>query len=348
MTPLTRRQALTGLGTLAAPAVARAQGGAGPGEAFRIGLVRLPSSGPVYVAQERGYFRDEGLAAELVFFDAAAAVPTAVVSRDLDVGVVGLTAAAFNLAAKNGIRILAAQSREAPGFKLNAFLETRRAEEAGLTGLDKLPGRRFGYTTAGSTMHYNVGLVARKYGFDLGQVTLVPLQSLSNLYAAFEGGGIEAALLPALPSERFARGGKGRILAWAGDVTPYQQGAVIASPHGIEARRPALERFVRAYQRAAAEYNAAFCGRDAAGAQVRGPGHDELLAMIARGAGQNAADLVGHLPLIDGKARLDVGSLYDQIAFWQGRKLVDPAAKPEAMFDLSFVPDQLNVPSTAG
>lgn len=342
--PTRRRVLLCSASLLAAPAIARAQGG----EAFRIGLVRLPSSGPVYVAQARGYFRDEGLAAELVFFDAAAAVPTAVVSRDLDVGVVGLTAAAFNLAAKGGVRILAAQSREEPGFKLNAFLAARRAYAAGLTSLDKLPGRRFGYTTAGSTMHYNAGLVAKKFGFDLSQVTLVPLQSLSNLYAAFEGGQIEAALLPALPSERFDRGGQGRILAWAGDVTPYQQGAVIASPRGVAARRLALERFMRAYQRTAAEYNVAFCTRDAAGAPVRGRGHDELLGIIARGAGQPEADLAGHLPFIDGQARLDVGSFYDQIAFWQGHKLVDAAAQPGAMFDLSFVPDQLNVPAAAG
>lgn len=346
MTHPTRRQVLLGLssalgGALAAPATARAEAG----EAFRIGLVKLPSSGPVYIAQERGYFRDEGLEAELVFFDAAAAVPTAVVSRDLDVGVVGLTAAAFNLAGKGGLRVLAAQAREAPGFKLNAFLATRRTHEAGLTSLEKLPGRRFGYTTAGSTMHYNVGLVARRYGFGLGQVTLVPLQSLSNLYAAFEGGQVDAALLPALPSERFDRGGQGRILAWAGDVTPYQQGAVIASPRTISARRPALERFVRAYRRAAAEYNQAFCTRDAAGAPVRGAGHDELLAIIARGAGQDAADLAGHLPFIDAQARLDVGSLLDQIAFWQENKLVDAAAQPAAMFDLGFVPDQLNVPA---
>ena len=85
--------------------------------------------------------------------------------------------------------------------------------------------------------------------------------------------------------------------------------------------------------------------RDAAGAPVRGLGHDELLGIIARGTGQNEADLVGHLPFIDAQARLDVGSLFDQIAFWQENKLVDAAAQPAAMFDLSFVPDQLNVPA---
>ena len=335
MRPTRRQVSFSLAATLVTPPV-RAQ----TLQPFRIGLLPLPSSGPIYIARERGYFREEGLNAELVFFTTAAAVPTAVVTNDIDVGVVGLTAAAFNLAAKGGVRILAAQSREAPGFKLNAFLAAPKAFEAGLTSLDKLPGQRFGYTTAGSTMHYNLGLVARKYGFDLTRISLVPLQSLTNLYAAFAGGQIGAALLPALPSERFSREGKGHILAWAGDVTPYQQGAVISSPRTIAGRRPLLEKFTRAYQRAAADYNMAFCTPAADGVVVRGPGHDELLEIIANGAGLSAAELDGHLPFIDSKARLDVASLYDQIAFWQQGGLVERDAQAASMLDLSFVDDQ--------
>ena len=37
----------------------------------RIGVLRLSSSAPVFIAQDKGYFREAGLDVELKFFDAA-------------------------------------------------------------------------------------------------------------------------------------------------------------------------------------------------------------------------------------------------------------------------------------
>jgi NitT/TauT family transport system substrate-binding protein len=309
--------------------------------AIRIGALRLPSSGPVFIAVERGYFRDEGLTAELTWFDAAAAVPLAVVSRDLDIGITGLTAAAFNLAARGGIQFIASQTREEPGFKLNAFLATRRAYDDGFTSLREIPGRRIGITTFGSTFHYNFALIARKYGFPLSRITFVPLQTLQNLQAALVGGQIDGALFLAAQSRQLEASGKVRILAWASDEVAWQQGAVFTHPKTIQSQRPMLERFVRAYQRGARDYHQAFNRRDADG---WGSDYDELMAIVARYTHQSPALLQEVMPFIDAEARIDVGSFYDQIRFWQEAKMVERSAQPGPMFDLSFIHGHLNVP----
>src|SRR5262249_2684536 len=81
-------------------------------EKLNIGVLKLASSGPVFIAQEKGYFAAAGLESELKFFEAAQPIAVATVSGDVDVGVTGLTAGFYNLAGKGALKIIAAQSRE--------------------------------------------------------------------------------------------------------------------------------------------------------------------------------------------------------------------------------------------
>ena len=64
-------------------------------------------------------------------FQAAAQVPLAVVSGDADLGVTAFTAGFFNLAAKGGLKVVAAQSAERPGYQLNVIAVTNAAWDAG-------------------------------------------------------------------------------------------------------------------------------------------------------------------------------------------------------------------------
>ena len=61
------RLALAGLLAMAAIGAARAD------ELLKakVGVLRLSSSAPVFIAQDKGYFKDAGLDVELKFFDAA-------------------------------------------------------------------------------------------------------------------------------------------------------------------------------------------------------------------------------------------------------------------------------------
>lgn len=67
------RLALAGLLAIAAVASARAEDAL----KARIGVLRLSSSAPVFIAQDKGYFREAGLDIELKFFDAAQPIAVA-------------------------------------------------------------------------------------------------------------------------------------------------------------------------------------------------------------------------------------------------------------------------------
>src|SRR5689334_24096785 len=85
---------------------------------IRVGVLRLASSGNVFIAADRNYFKDAGLDVELKFFNAAQPIAVATASGDVDVGVTAFTAGLFNLAGKGAVSIIAGQSRDVAGFPL--------------------------------------------------------------------------------------------------------------------------------------------------------------------------------------------------------------------------------------
>ncbi|MBM3537931.1 MAG: ABC transporter substrate-binding protein [Alphaproteobacteria bacterium] len=313
-----------------------------------VGLLRLSSSGAVFIAREKGYFREQGLDADLKIMTAAQQVPVAVTSGDADFGVTGLTAGFFNLAGRGALKIVGAQSREEKGYQLNAYMVTNKAAEGGFNSLKDFAGKRLAVTTTGSTFHYSIGILAAKYGFDVKSVTLVPLQSLPNMAAAFKGGQVDATIAPVTVARQLEAEGAGRIIGWVGDETPWQLGALFTSPKAIAERRSTVEKFVRAYAKGAHDYHVAFNARDMtkpAGAQeVRGPGYDEAIGILAKALEQPAERVRVGLPYVDAEARLNVGDVYNQVAFWQSQALVDRTVDARAILDLSFVKGHFNVP----
>ena len=286
-----------------------------------IALLRLSSSGPIFIAQEKGWFKEAGLDLSLKDFQSAAQVPLAVVSGDADLGVTAFTAGFFNLAAKGGLKVVAAQSAERPGYQLNVIA----------------------VTTVGSSVHYSLEVVARKYGVDTKALTIVALQSIPNMVAAFKGGQVDAAVFPITTFRQVESEGSGKPIAYVGDEVPWQLGAVFTSPKTIVERRPLVEKFIAGYRRGAAAYHEAFGKRDN-GKLVPGPNYDEMIGLLSSALKQPPALVASGLPFIDPEGRLDVGDIYKQVAFWQASGQVSRDADPKSFVDLGFVKGHFNIP----
>jgi NitT/TauT family transport system substrate-binding protein len=317
--------------SLSAPAV-----DAAAAEKLRIGVLKLASSGSVFIAAERGYFAAEGLDAELVFFDAAQPIAVGTVSGDIDIGVTGLTAGFYNLAGKGALRIIGAQSREEPGYHLVAYLVSNQAYAAGLTSLRDLPGHSVAISQVGSTFHYSAGLIAAKLGFPLASVRLVPLQSMSNMAAAVKGNQVDAGLIPATIAVPLVARGEAHSLGWVGDETPWQLGAMFATQRTLTERRAAVASFIKAYRRGAHDFYDAFLVKGADGTPKEGPQAEALLAIIAKHTGQAAEQIRNGIPYVDPDAKLLVADIYRQVAWYQSQGLVDKSVDAKTILDLSF------------
>jgi NitT/TauT family transport system substrate-binding protein len=307
-------------------------------ETVTVGGIQLATNAPLFIAMDKGYFAEQGIKVAVTWFTAASSVFSAVVSRDVDLGATGITAATFNLAAKGGFKIIGGTTRDAPHFPLNAVLVSNKAWDAGFTRLDQMGGKRFAMTTAGSTHHYAIGIMAASHGVPLNTVQLVPLESYGNIGAALQSGQVDAAILPPALSARMLDAKSAHFLAWTGDEAPQQQGIVCASPRTLAARRDTIVRFMRAYAEAAAEYNRNFNQLDAAGNPVKGAEYGPLIDIIARGAGIKPAVAEGQVAYIIADLRPDEADIRRQIAFWQGAGLVSKDADFKNLFDLSLLP----------
>ncbi len=305
-------------------------------EKLSIGVLRLASSGPVFIAVARGYFAAEGIDAELLFFDAAQPVAVATVAGDVDIGVTGLTAGFYNLAGKGALRILGAQSREEPGYHLVAYLASNRAYAGGLTALKDLAGHSVAITQVGSTFHYSVGLLADKLGFPIAQVKLVPLQSMGTIAAAIKGNQVDAGLIPATFALPLVDAGSAHLLGWVGDETPWQLGAIFAAAAALHDRRPAVEAFLRAYRHGARDFHDAFLVKGADGKPSPGADLEALLAIIAKATGQPATQIRDGIPYVDPDAKLLIGDIYRQVAWYQSQGLVEKSVDAKSILDLSF------------
>jgi NitT/TauT family transport system substrate-binding protein len=337
----TTRRSLAAVGRFGlalAAIIVLAAGTAQAAERIRIGLLKLSSGAPLFLAKDRGYFEQEGIDADLKFFDAAVPIAVAAVSGDIDIGFTGFTAAFYNLAGKGGLKVIAGTAREAPGFQNTAYVASRRAYDAGLKTLKDLPGHSVGITQIGSTFHYSLGLIADKLKFDIASVKVVPLQSLPNVAAAIKGGQLDAALTATTTISPVVASGDAVVLGFVGDETPWMLGCVVASTAGIEKNRKLIEKVLAAYRRGAEEYTSVLLKRDADGKFARTAEGDAMLAIVSKYTEQKVEQLRLGLAVVD--PALDSADIARQVAWFKSQKMVDPNVDAEAIIDKSFVPDR--------
>ena len=326
------RLLLAGLLALATP------GSAGADDALKakVGVLRLSSSAPVFIAQDKGYFRDAGLDVELKFFDAAQPIAVATASGDIDFGITAFTAGLYNLAGKGTLKVIGGMSRERAGYPLIGYFASNKAYAAGLRTPKDLAGKRIAVTQTGSSFHYSLGLLADKYGLKLSDMKVLPLQSLSNAAAALKGETVDAALLPASTARKLMDEDGAKLLGWVGDETPWQLGAVFASPKTLTSQ-PLVTKLLAALARADREYHDMVLSAVTDGRAPINEMTKPLLEIIAKYTNLPVDQVVGNCAYIDPACTLDVKNVGHQIEWLQAQGFVDKGFDADAIIAKDYV-----------
>ena len=310
--------------------------GAHAAETVRIGLLHTLSPAPLYLAMARGYFAQEGVDAQFRFFEAAQPIAAAAVSGDIDVGITALTGGFFNLAGRGALKVIGGGLHEEKGFEGTALLASIAAFDAGLTSPAKLAGHSMGITQFGSSFHYMAGRVAGHEGVALKSITLRPLQTIGNMIAAVRTAQVDATMAIASQAKPLDAAGQAKIIAWVGDLVPYQITAVFAASRMTADHEDALHRFAAAYKRGVEDYRAAFLRpeRDAA--------TEAAIADIERyvftgdpDARQKILDGIGYY---DAQGALDVRDVEAQQRWFVEQGMVKTGADPAEIIDTRFLP----------
>lgn len=328
-------QFLRSMASLLAMTVITAAVPAYAADPIKIGVLKVVSYGPFYIATERGYFAAEGFAPELIFFDASPSVPVAVVSGSIDFGAAGLSAGLYNLASQGALQIIAGAASDAPGFTTTPLVASKRAYDGGLRSFADLAGKSVGISAVGSASHYALALAARKGGLDIKALRVLPLQSGSNVLAAVVGGQADAGMLPGSQAIAAIERGDVRLLGYASEASAWQIGVLFTSSNNANNRRDMVERFLRAFRKATKDYNEAFVGPD--GRHLDGPTAPAIRAIISKYTGQSMESLKNDNTYVDAEGRLDIKDVMRQIEWYKSQKFVRDDVDGNKFIDKRYV-----------
>jgi NitT/TauT family transport system substrate-binding protein len=301
----------------------------------KIGISKLLSYPAVPIAVDRGYFKEQGIDAEMVYFDSAQPIAVATASGSVDFGVSGLSAAFYTLAGQGQLRMIAASGYEQPGFYNIVLLGSLKAYDAGLKSPKDLAGRAVAVTQLGTSLQLNLGRLAQKFGVDLKSIEVKPLQSNSNVISALTGGTVDAGIIPATPALPLIEKNEVKVLSWVGDDAPGNTGsALYTGTKTANDRGELVKRFLVAYRHGMKDFHDAFT--DANGKRKDGPGAPALLKFLAAFTGTPEAAIEKATPYVDPEGRIDIKEIKEQIAWYSGQGQIKGHVDADQLIDKRY------------
>lgn len=306
------------------PATARAQL-----EKVNLGDLSAISNAAIYIAVEKGYFREQGIQNEISTFASAAKMVPALIVGELEISVGSASAGLFNsVAEKAPFRIVAdkGQAREGTGFTL---LTVRKdlVDSGQVKTVRDLKGRKIAILAKGNIQHYLVGKMAEEVGLTINDVELTFLDA-PNQVTAFETKAIDAAYAVEPWATRFEERGvavRFRTPDQVKGLGPVQVGVIIYSGKFIKERRPVAQRWMNAYIKAAELF------------YKRGTKDPEITAILEKYTKVPANVIKAATPPYqDPSGKVLVDNLSDQ-AQWFVRNGMQQKISIESALDLSFL-----------
>jgi NitT/TauT family transport system substrate-binding protein len=224
-------------------------------DTVKLGDLAAISNAAIYIAAEKGFFKEHGIVTEITSFASAAKMVPALVAGELEVSVGSASAGLFNSVAQQApFRIVAdkGQAREGYGFSLLAVRKDL-VESGQVKSFKDLKGKKIAILAKGNIQHYLVGKMAEEAGLTINDVELTFLNAPSQV-TAFETKAIDAAYAVEPWPARFAERGVAvpfRTPDKIKGLGPVQVGVIIYSGKFIKERRPVAQRWMAAYLKAA-------------------------------------------------------------------------------------------------
>jgi len=206
---------------------------------LRIAIVsRSTLDMPYFVARERGFFREEGLEAELILMKAIQTIQ-ALVAGGIDFGTATGTGVS---AAVNGadVRVVLALT-DKPSFDMVAV--------PAIKSVQQLRGKKIGISAIGSLTEILARQILIANQVPPDQVTFLPLGTSDVTYVALKAGVIDATMVQ-IPQNFLAQDEGFRKLASGADVYRAVQGGLTTTKATISERPELVTKTIRATLRA--------------------------------------------------------------------------------------------------
>jgi NitT/TauT family transport system substrate-binding protein len=305
----------------------------------RIGVVETSSEVGIALANDRGYFTEQGLAPEYVRFESAAFAVAPLSIGEIDVASGVVSAGLFN-AINRGVelRIAGPQSRyEAGHGQVQLMVRKDLADSGVMRDYADLRGRTLAINATGSTVELLAERALRRGGLAMSDANIVQL-GFGDQLPAFANRAIDVGLT-AEPTSTLAVD-RGLAVKWreADEWSPgIQVSMVLYGPNYVNRNPDAGQRYMVAYLRGV---------RDSYSAMIAGRGDRESVIQT----------MIRHTPLkdralydrmswvyIDPNLRIDENDLRATMQWLVERGLVDQPTDLNVAIDRRFAQHALGV-----
>jgi NitT/TauT family transport system substrate-binding protein len=233
-----RRKSLTAI--LLAAALAVIAGPAPAQERMRLGLSSVSAlHSAVWVAEQRGLFRKNGLDPEIVVIGGAGPM-----------GVSALLAGDIQFVTSAGDAIVNANLRGGDTVMVAGVINSglqRFVARPEIKSQADIKGKKIGVTRIGAVSHAALLIILRRWGMSERDVQVIQVGSSPNMLTSLDKGGIDGAVLT-LPSIFVAEDRGYRVLADLADLDIHYLHAMMATTRSfLRAQRDRAKRFLMGY-----------------------------------------------------------------------------------------------------
>jgi ABC-type nitrate/sulfonate/bicarbonate transport system substrate-binding protein len=307
------------------------QAGAAPPDKVRVGAYSSLSDAGLYIAQDKGYFAEQGLAVEFVQVNTTVEMMTQLASGDLDVSG-GAPAAGLYNAARQGIdelKIVADKGSTHPGHGYFAFVVRKDLADK-IKQPSDMRGRLLAVTGygVGANSEVTVGRLMQSGGVKENEVNQVNMQ-FADILAALGTGKVEIGLLIEPLATEAVEKGVGVIWKRADEIYPDQQyGALMYGP-GITKRPDVARRFMIAYLKAVRFYNDALAGKAS---------REELVTILTKNTSVKNPAIYRTMafPGLDPNGKLNVEGMKADVKWWVAAGRMKESVPVEKLIDTSY------------
>jgi NitT/TauT family transport system substrate-binding protein len=300
-----------------------------------VGATNSTSDAPIYIADRKGYFADEGLAATVTNFRSAADMVAPLGTGELDAGAGSASAGLYNAVLRGvRIKIVADKASSPPGYGATKILLRKDVIDSGRYKEPKdLKGMRFAMNAPGVSNTATLNALLKSAGLRYADVDTINMPFPDHV-AALKNKAVDASASVEPGPAIAIKNGFAVLLKSDDEIIPYHQIAVLLYSEKFSQNPDVARRFMRAYLRAVRFYNGAL-----ADGHLAGPNADEVISILA--ASTPIKDRTVYKSItptgMNPDGAVNTKSLADDLAFYREQGLIEGAVKLDELVDLSFV-----------
>lgn len=305
-------------------------------DTVKVGIIGSIADAPFYVALDKGYFEEAGIALQLEPMGSLAKQIVPLSSGAIDVANGAISAGLYNAVSRDiPMKVVADKGQNATGSSYNVFLVRKDLYDDGsIRSFADFKGQTVATIGVGSADMSIINEAMRTVGMSYDDIEQTSL-ALPNHLITLENKGIGITLTPEPYATLIVEKGIAVKFASVGDFYPNQQQTVMIYGGNFMKDRPDVaQRFMDAYIRGVRTYMAAVKH-----GTISGEGSDEVIASIIKHTTTKDADLLRRIAAvtINADGLVNVEGMQKDWEFLNSKGLIENAITPGDIIDRSFV-----------